>query len=73
MKFFRSKTYAVVEFPEEEEVDVVPLTWLTDNEQKYRWPVLKSIKKVQLAVKNAIQPTAEFRKLPVRVLYKACK
>lgn len=63
----------MVEFPEEEEVDVVSILWLTEDEKQCMWPALKSTKKVQLAVKNAVPPTAEFRKLPVRVLYKDCK
>lgn len=56
--------YAVVEFPKEAEVDV-------DYEKQCMWPALKSTTKVQLTVKNADLTTAEFRKLPVRLLYKA--
>ncbi|XP_062576465.1 uncharacterized protein LOC134238352 isoform X2 [Saccostrea cucullata] len=62
--------YAVVEFPEEEEVEVVPIVWLTSKDTKCRWPPYRSSDKTKLAIKGAIEPTSDFLTLPVRVLKK---
>lgn len=37
--------YAVVEFPEEEGVETIPLRWLTENEKECYWPQFKNIPK----------------------------
>lgn len=62
--------YAVVEFTDENEVDVVPVRWLANKDTMCQWPTYRMTAKITKAVKANIAPNAEFRPLPVRVLPK---
>lgn len=63
----------MVEFTEKNEVDVVPVRWLSENETMCLWPNYRMSAKISKAVKANIAPNAEFRPLPVRVLAKTSK
>lgn len=65
--------YAVVELPEEEGVEAIPLRWLTENGKECYWPQFKNIHKTTLSIKAAIAPTKDLKKFPVRVLRKFSK
>lgn len=60
----------MVEFTDENEVDVVPVRWLADRDTMCQWPTYRMTAKITKAVKANIAPNAEFRPLPVRVLAK---
>lgn len=62
--------YAVVEFTDENEVDVVPVRWLANKDTMCQWPTYRMTAKITKAVKANIAPNAEFRPLSVRVLAK---
>lgn len=57
----------MVEFTDENEVDVVPVRWLADRDTMCQWPTYRMTAKI---TKANIAPNAEFRPLPVRVLAK---
>ena len=46
----------MVEFTGESGVEMVPVGWLTDSDKMCRWPNVKSMAKVTLAVKGAVSP-----------------
>lgn len=60
----------MVEFTDENEVDVVPVRWLADRDTLCQWPTYRMTAKITKAVKANIAPNAEFRPLSVRVLAK---
>jgi hypothetical protein len=66
--------FAVVEFPgsspESTTVEIVPLKWLNDEEDKCYWPPI-SAAKVSAAVKKMKDPSCAWKQLPVSVLGKA--
>lgn len=62
--------YAVVEFTDENEVDVVSVRWLADGDTRCQWPTYRMTAKITKAVKANIAPNAEFKLLSVRVLAK---
>lgn len=61
--------YAVVEFTEENQVEVVPAKWLSTDQKQCFWPINKSSDKVNMAIKQLVTPTADFKPFPVKVLY----
>ncbi|XP_062597855.1 uncharacterized protein LOC134259266 isoform X2 [Saccostrea cucullata] len=63
--------YAVVEFTEEEEVEVVPVKWLATDEKTCYWPNMRSTAKISGLIKAEVEPKENFKQLPVRVLAKA--
>lgn len=69
--FFRSACkFVLVEFTEEKEIEVVPYIWLKEGEKTCRWPPFRSSQKIQVAVKQCIFPSSDFKELPVKVLYR---
>lgn len=65
--------YAVVEFTDGLEVEVIPSAWLTDNKKKAYWPMWRNMTKVQSAIKQCLKPEADFMCLDIRVLYESGK
>lgn len=71
-QIIRSKKlkYAVVEFTEEDEVEVVPVGWLADGGNKCNWPNIRSTAKISSLIKADVAPKDDFKLLPIRVLAK---
>ncbi|XP_061165314.1 uncharacterized protein LOC133174249 [Saccostrea echinata] len=63
--------YAVVEFTDGLEVDVIPCSWLTENKKKAYWPMWRNSDKIHAAVKRCTIPGADYMCLDVRVLYES--
>lgn len=61
--------FAVVEFTEEKEVEVVPVKWLSTDMKICFWPAFKTQAKLRMAVLQMVNPTDSFLPLPVKVLY----
>lgn len=59
-----------MEFTDEKEIEVVPYIWLKEGEKTCRWPPFRSSQKIQVAVKQCIFPSSDFKELPVKVLYR---
>lgn len=65
--------YAVVEFTDGLEVEVIPSAWLTENKKKAYWPMWRNMTKVQSAIKQCLKPGADYMCLDIRVLYESGK
>lgn len=63
--------YAVVEFTDGLEVEVIPSAWLTENKKKAYWPMWRNMTKVQSAIKQCLKPGADYMCLDIRVLYES--
>ena len=59
----------MVEFLGDNAVEVVPSNWLIEEGKKCLWPSKFKGHKLNIAVKNAIIPSNEFRALNIRVMY----
>lgn len=69
--FYDRSMYAVVEFTDGLEVDVIPCSWLTENKKKAYWPMWRNSNKIHAAVKRCTTPGADYMCLDVRVLYES--
>lgn len=69
-KMSKKLKYAVVEFTEEDEVEVVPVGWLADGGNKCNWPNIRSTAKISSLIKADVAPKDDFKLLPIRVLAK---
>lgn len=65
--------YAVVEFTDGLEVEVIPSAWLTENKKKAYWPMWRNMTKVQSAIKQCLKPRADYMCLDIRMLYESSK
>ena len=63
----------MVEFTEEDEVEVVPIGWLVDDQKKCCWPNLRSSSKISSLIRAEVVPKDDFKQLPVRVLAKTSR
>ena len=63
-----TKNFSVVVFEDTDQVDVVPLGWLSVNKTECRWPPYKDSAKVRKAIKNALPPQDNWTTHPVRLL-----
>lgn len=65
--------YVVVEFLEEEGVEVILLRWLIENEKECYWLQFKNIYKIILLIKVVIVLIKDFKMFFVRVFRKFSK
>lgn len=65
--------YALVEFTDGLEEEVIPSAWLTENKKKAYWPTWRNMTKVQSAIKQRLKPRADYMCLDIRVLYESGK
>lgn len=65
--------YVVVEFLEEEGVEVILLRWLIENEKECYWLQFKNIYKIFLLIKVVIVLIKDLKKFFVRVFRKFSK
>ena len=66
--------YFIVEFTEEERVEVIPSSWLAEDHKSAVWPSKLSVLKLKAAIKGFHDPTTETTKkygwttYPVKVM-----
>ncbi|XP_070385174.1 uncharacterized protein [Dermacentor albipictus] len=61
------KTYSIVLFEDEDEVSVVPTSWISEN--TVRWPPFKSTAKITTAIKEQQPPSSDWTSYRCRVLW----
>lgn len=61
-------TFAVVNFTTENAVEVVPVSWLTNNDEDCRWPPYRP-GQASAAIRNMESPHATWTVCKCRVLY----
>lgn len=62
--------YAVVEFTDTNEVELVPVSWITSDKKECFWPNFRSTSKQKMAVRQGMLPNStEFKKFVVKIMY----
>lgn len=70
------EAYAVIVFEEsngEDEVELIPTSWLMDKEEKCAWPGFKTRWKVTKAIQEMWKPEESWSVHSIRTLTKCCK